>query len=102
MAHADPIVVTLSRDMEDLVPLFLSQRKIDLATLAAALPASDFQAIRKVGHGMTGAGASYGFDHLSHLGEQLEQAARAADAVTVGRLKREFESYMARLSVQYG
>ncbi len=101
MTDDSSIVVTLSRDLEDLVPLFLKQRNIDLAALAAALPAGDFQAIRRVGHGMAGAGASYGFDQVSHLGEQLVQAAREADAAAIGRLRSELESYLERLTVQY-
>lgn len=101
MAAIEPLIVTLSRDMEDLVPIFLAQRKADLAALSAALPAQDFEAIRKVGHGMAGAGASYGFDHVSVLGDQLVLAARARDATALQRLAQEFEEYMARLLVKY-
>jgi HPt (histidine-containing phosphotransfer) domain-containing protein len=87
--------------MEALVPLFLAQRKADLAGLGVALPAGDFEAIRRLGHGMAGAGASYGLDHISVLGEQLVVAARAGNAAAIGRLKKELADYMARLQVVY-
>jgi HPt (histidine-containing phosphotransfer) domain-containing protein len=101
VASVEPIVVTLSQDLADLVPLFLAQRKIDIATLSAALPVGDFAAIHRLGHGMAGAGASYGLNHISTLGEQLVEAARAADTGALVRLQQEFEDYMARLIVNY-
>lgn len=101
MADAEPIVVTLSQDLADLVPLFLAQRKADLVALNAALPAADFVAIRRVGHGMAGAGASYGLDRISVLGEQLVLAARAGDTAAVRQLKLEVEDYLARLVINY-
>jgi HPt (histidine-containing phosphotransfer) domain-containing protein len=101
VASAEPIVVTLSQDLADLLPLFMGQRKRDLATLTSALPAGDFEAIRRVGHGMAGAGASYGLDHFSDLGERIVAAARAGNAAALDRLRQEFEDYMARLVVNY-
>ncbi len=101
MAAREPIVVTLSQDMADLVPLFLRQRNIDMATLRAALPAGDFEAMRRVGHGMAGAGASYGLDHVSVLGERLVVAARAKDVATLNQLTQELEDYLGRLTVKY-
>lgn len=97
----EPIIVTVDADLADLIPIFLSQRRADLATLAAALPARDFEAIRRVGHGMAGAGASYGFDHLSVLGEHIVEAGRAADVQALTRLIAEFDDYLARLSVKF-
>ncbi|HTE15081.1 MAG TPA: Hpt domain-containing protein [Burkholderiales bacterium] len=97
----EPIVITLDRDLEDLVPVFLAQRKTDLATLNAALAAGDFAAMRRAGHGMAGAGASYGFDYLSVLGERIVEAARAGNATAVEGVNREFDDYMARLVVKY-
>ena len=101
MATGEPIVVILSQDMADLVPLFLAQRNKDLSTLRTALPVSDFEAMRRVGHGMAGAGASYGLDHISVLGDQLVVAARAGDVATLGQLLRELEDYLSRLTVKY-
>ena len=76
----EPIVVHVESGLEDLIPLFLQQRKTDQANLAQSLPARDFERIRRIGHGMAGAGASYGFDFVSELGQRLEIAARAGDA----------------------
>lgn len=97
----DPIVVTLSRDIEDLVPVFLAQRKADIEGLKVSIPSRDFDAVRRVGHGMAGSGASYGFDHLSVIGDRIVTAARAADVDSLNRLHHEFDDYMSRLVVKY-
>lgn len=97
----ESIVVTVPRDLQDLIPLFLGQRKADLTALSVALPLRDFERVRKVAHGMAGAGASYGFERLSELGDAMVVAARAADAAALARLNREFDDFMARLVVKY-
>jgi HPt (histidine-containing phosphotransfer) domain-containing protein len=97
----EQIVVKVDPDLRDLVPLFLAQRKSDQGNLQRLLDTGDFEAVRRIGHAMVGAGASYGFEFLSKLGEQMETAARAADAGTLARLKREFDDYLARIVVKY-
>ena len=37
----ESIVVTIDKDMQDLVPLFIKQREADIAALAGAIPAGD-------------------------------------------------------------
>jgi len=98
---SEPIVVIVSRDLEDLLPLFMQQRKADQAAIAAAVAAADFAALRRVGHGMVGSGASYGFDALSSLGERFVSAARAGDLSAIGALQREFDDYLSRLVVKF-
>ena len=97
---AEPIVVTVERDLEDLLPVFLEQRRNDLATIARALPARDFEVIRKAGHGMAGAGTSYGFEILSELGQRIVEAARAGDMPQLQRLHQAFADVMSRLVVK--
>ena len=97
----EPIVVVVPHDLQDLLPLFLAQRKADQAALSLALPLRDFARVRKVAHGMAGAGASYGFGCLSELGDAMVIAARASDNADLLRLKDEFDDFMSRLVVKY-
>ncbi len=97
----ESIVITVDSDMADLIPLFLSQRKADQAAIAAALPLHDFARVRKAGHGMAGAGASYGFEALTVLGDNLALAARAGDVNRLAQLKAQLDDYLARLIVKY-
>ncbi len=97
----EPIVISVESDMADLVPLFLNQRRLDQAAVAAAIAARDFEAVRRIGHAMAGAGTSYGFAALSLLGERLGQAARAGDVAGLEALRCDFDDYMSRLIVKY-
>ena len=95
----ESIVVTVDRDIADLVPLFLEQRKTDLEAMAAAIPEGDFAALRRIGHGMAGSGSSFGFDTISALGERLMLAARAGDTQTLRVLQAELADYLERVVV---
>ena len=97
----EPIVVTVDQIVEDLMPLFMAQRKTDQRVIAQALPLRDFDALRKTGHGMTGAGASYGFDRISDLGVRLCEAARGGDVAAIRKVGDELDDYMQRLIVKY-
>ena len=72
--------VTVARDLEDLIPVFMSNRKKELDTLRVALAAADFEQLRQLGHRMKGVGNSYGFAHVSTLGKRRQIARRAARA----------------------
>jgi HPt (histidine-containing phosphotransfer) domain-containing protein len=69
------ICVRPSQEVEELVPWYLDTMRSNIATLAAALRAGDYDAIRVMGHNMKGAGAGYGFDAITKIGASLEAAA---------------------------
>jgi len=76
----------ISDDMRELLGLYLSTRRADLARLDAALAADDFAAIRAVGHAFKGSSAPYGFPEAGRIGAQLEAAAARADREAVEAL----------------
>ena len=49
----------------------------------------DFDTVRRTGHGMAGAGSSYGFDHITRVGQRLEAAAVAQDMRAMDLLRLE-------------
>ena len=101
MSTSESIVVTVDKDMQDLVPLFIKQREADIVSLAGAIAAGDHETMRRIGHSLVGAGASYGFHSVSEIGAALEAAAKShADADIAGALDA-LKDYMARLVVQY-
>ena len=66
-----------------LAPEYLNHRRQDVRTILSALENSDFNAIRSLGHKMSGTGASYGFPRISEIGAALETAAGAKDASAI-------------------
>ena len=60
-----PITVIVAKDLEDLIPTFMTNRTKELDTLRVALGAGDMEQLRQLGHRMKGVGNSYGFEHIS-------------------------------------
>ncbi|MEW9669009.1 hypothetical protein [Ammoniphilus sp. 3BR4] len=55
---------------------FLENREKDIAILKEAMKNEDFELIRSIGHSMKGFGSGYGFDLISLIGKDFEQAAK--------------------------
>ena len=93
--------VKIARDIEDLIPVFLSNRKKEVETLRAALAAADFEQMRQLGHRMKGVGYSYGFNHVSTLGKSIEDSARSGDRAALAASIAEYADYLARVHIAY-
>jgi HPt (histidine-containing phosphotransfer) domain-containing protein len=93
--------VTVARDLEDLIPVFMSNRKKELDTLRVALAAADFEQLRQLGHRMKGVGNSYGFEHVSTLGKHIEDGARSGDRASLQARIAEYADYLAKVQIKY-
>ena len=93
--------VTVARDLEDLIPVFMTNRRKELDTLRVALAAADFEQLRQLGHRMKGVGNSYGFDHVSTLGKHIEDGARSGDRASLDARIKEYADYLARVQIRY-
>ena len=98
---SQPIVVTVAKDLEDLVPTFMKNRGKELELLRSALAAGDFEQMRQLGHRMKGVGNSYGFEKVSVLGRQIEDGAKAADRDSLGARLSEYADYLASVQIVY-
>jgi len=98
---AQPIAVTVAKDLEDLIPTFMKNRSKEVETLGAALAAGDFEQLRQLGHRMKGVGNSYGFEKVSTLGKQIEDGAKAGDRAGLEARIAEYTHYLARLQIVY-
>ena len=96
-----PIHVEISRDLEDIAPTFLENRKKDLQTLRVAVGAKDFATLQTLGHRMKGDGGGYGFDAISQTGARLESAAKQYDLPTIEHCIVELEDFLNRVTVFY-
>jgi HPt (histidine-containing phosphotransfer) domain-containing protein len=93
--------VTVARDLEDLIPVFIKNRHKELDTLRVALASADFEQLRQLGHRMKGVGISYGFDHVSTLGKYIEEGARSGDRASLDSRIREYADYLAKVEIVY-
>ena len=97
----DVYKVKVAKDLEDLIPVFLSNRKKELGSLRAALAAADFEQLRQLGHRMRGVGNSYGFERVSLLGKDIEDGARKADKAAIESHIAAYEDYLSKLEIAY-
>lgn len=93
--------VIVAKDIEDLIPVFLSNRKKEVETLRVALAAQDFEQLRQLGHRMKGVGNSYGFNHVSTLGKYIEDGARSGDRAALEARIAEYAEYLAKVQIAY-
>lgn len=100
-AAADRELVSIDASFEPLVPKFMTNRKKEVVVMQEALTAKDFDTVRKVAHGMKGAGGSYGFDRITDMAAVVEQAAKTGDASTIERDLPALGSYLDRVKVVY-
>ncbi len=98
--EAGRIMVRVDPELLELIPEFLANRRADLARVARALEAGDWEVVGDAGHRLLGVGGFFGFQAVSALGARLEQAAQRRDRAAVEAARRELEDYLARVEVE--
>lgn len=93
--------VTVAKDLEDLIPVFMGNRRREVESLAKALAAGDFQQLRQLGHRMRGVGNSYGFELVSQFGKLVEDAAHSEDRAAIEACIAEYRDYLAKVQITY-
>jgi HPt (histidine-containing phosphotransfer) domain-containing protein len=94
-------IVHIDASFAPLVPKFMANRKKEVVTMQAALAAQDFETVRKVAHGMKGAGGSYGFDRVTEMAATIEQAARERAGETIDAGLNGLGFYFERVEVVF-
>ena len=94
-------IVEVEASLEPLVPKFMANRKKETAAMRGALAAQDLDEVRRISHGMKGAGGSYGFDRITDYAAVIEQAAKSADAAVLERTLPLLEAYLDHIEIRY-
>lgn len=87
--------------LEPLIPKFLDNRQQDILDLKVAISASDFEAIKIIGHNLRGSGKGYGFAPITELGTILEEAVQAQDIATIESTVNELANYLDNVEPVY-
>lgn len=96
---SDKIFVRIDPDLLDLIPGFLRNRRRDVTTLADALNQNNFEVICTVGHKMKGDGGGYGFEEISRIGGELEEAAKRQERPVIVQWVNELAMYLERVEI---
>ena len=94
-------LVTVPKDLEDLIPVFMSNRKKELDALRVALAAADFEQLRQLGHRMKGVGNSYGFAQVSEIGKHVEDGARSGDRALLESTIVRYTEFLSKVQITY-
>lgn len=93
--------VTVAKDLEDLIPVFMKNRGKEIDALRVALAAADFEQLRQLGHRMKGVGTSYGFDRVSAIGKSIEDGARSGDRAGLGAAITEYGDFLSKVQIRF-
>jgi HPt (histidine-containing phosphotransfer) domain-containing protein len=94
-------IVSVDKDLEEIIPSFLENRKKDLTLLDQAIEQNDFAAIEVIGHKLAGNAGSYGFPDLGEIGCSIELQAEKKNSDTLRELIASYKSYMETLEIKY-
>ncbi len=97
----DTILVHANPKLTDLIPGFLLNRRHDVIAMLDALDRADYETVERLGHGMRGAGGSWGFEGITHIGAALERAGQSADTGASRQCIGELSRYLDRVQVVY-
>jgi HPt (histidine-containing phosphotransfer) domain-containing protein len=100
-AQKDIIRVRANPLVADLIPEFLLNRRQDVEVMLGALDTGDFEIVARLGHGMKGAGGSWGFQAITDMGGALELAAHSADTDMSRKCVGELSRYLDRVEIVY-
>lgn len=107
MTHAntsdshETLVVYVDPDLEEIVPGFLDNRRKDVQILTTCIENEQWDTIRLLGHRMKGDGGGYGFDIISAIGHDLEQAALRRDPLSIRERTRDLTQFLSCVRVVY-
>lgn len=83
-----------------LMARYLKRREKDLELLDQALADSNFEAIERTGHNLSGSGSAYGLDAVSRIGRSIEEAAKRADAAQTRRLLDDLAEFVRNVTLR--
>lgn len=87
--------------IEDLIPFFIENRKIDLQKIENAINLNDYKEIMRIGHSLKGTGGSYGFHVISEIGAKLEDAAEEKNLDSLLSIKNQMSDYLEKVCVRF-
>lgn len=93
----EKIQLNVEPALRELVPGFLANRRKDIEVIGRALNSGNLEAIRVVGHNIRCFSRVYGFDELTALGEEIQQAAADASTLRIAHAQAQLAAYLSRI-----
>lgn len=97
----DGMIVHVESDFQSFLPKFMTNRKKEVVTMREAVAQQDVETVRKVAHGMKGAGGSYGFDRVTEMAAIIEQTAKTGVLVGIEAELDRLAIYLEQVQVVF-
>jgi HPt (histidine-containing phosphotransfer) domain-containing protein len=97
----EKIIITIDKDLADLIPGYLANRRKDIEKMNAAIDSGETEAIRMIGHQLKGSGGGYGFDFITDIGMAIEHAAKEGSREEIKGHIAALGDYLDRLETVY-
>ena len=97
---SERIALTVEPALRELLPGFLANRRKDLEVIGRALHSGNLEAIRVVGHNIRCFSRVYGFEHLTALGEELQQAAEEQSTLRIVHAQSQLADYLSKVVIE--
>jgi len=98
-APAQRVQVSSEPWLQAIIPGYLEKRRADVGKMRAAVAQGDYAVVKTLGHQMTGTGSSYGFEPITKIGHELEQAAVGGDRARMEDGIERLEDYLKNIQV---
>ena len=95
------IVVQIDPELEDLIPSYLENLQKNSAEIKRGIEKNEMELCKRLGHNMKGSGGSYGFDFISAIGKEIEDAAKSEKRSEIEDALKKLENYMEQLEISY-
>jgi HPt (histidine-containing phosphotransfer) domain-containing protein len=79
--------------------MFLENRHKDVDDIRRLLREGNMGEIRRLGHSMKGSGGGYGFDEISEIGRDMEEAAKDGNMEEIEKLNNRLAEYLSVVEV---
>lgn len=93
-------IVYIDPDLQDLIPDFMASVKKEVETINSLLSNNDLNGIQRIGHSLKGTGGSYGFNEITDIGKNMEEAAKNSDKEAIIKLNSRLHSYLSAVKFQ--
>jgi HPt (histidine-containing phosphotransfer) domain-containing protein len=93
----EPIRLSVEPALKALLPGFLANRRKDLEAINRALSSGNLEAIRVVGHNIRCFSRVYGFEDLTALGAEIQQAAAEQSTLRIAHAQNQLADYLSRI-----
>jgi PAS domain S-box-containing protein len=96
-SRMDTILVRTNPKLAGRTPAYLQNCRQNGVAMLDALDRVDFETVKFLGHQMRGSGGAFGFQAITDIGAELQQAAESADADAARKWVGELSSYLDRV-----